>query len=76
MQLDEGVSSRDLKTGIISTGPAPLLHPPVEKLGAKIEAAHRVPDQVDRRIATLVIGVGRLERGVLYLHKANRRTRS
>src|SRR5215472_2247950 len=76
MQLHEGISSRDLKTGIISTGPALFLHRAVEKLGAKIEAAHRIPDQVDRRIATLVIGVGRLERSVLYLHKASRRTRS
>src|SRR5215472_4431650 len=76
VQLHEGVSSGDLKTGIISTGPAPLLHPSVEKLGAKIEAAYRIPDQVDRRIETLVIGVGGLERSVLHLHKTSRRTRS
>ena len=27
VQLHEGVSSRDLKAGINTTGPAPLLHP-------------------------------------------------
>ena len=57
-------------------GPALLLHPSVDKFGTKIQAAHRIPDQVGGRIGALVIGVGRLELRVLHLHKTERRIRS
>src|SRR6476660_7604499 len=76
VQLDEGVSCRDLKARLTGMEPALLLHPSVDELRAKIQAAHRIPDNVGGRIGALVVGVGRLKRRVLHLHKTNRRVRS
>ncbi len=57
-------------------GPALLLHPSVEKLRTQIQAAQRIPDDVDGRVGALVIGVEPAGSSVLHLHKTNRRIRS